>query len=289
MGGTGEDAGRLGPVASDPEAHAEVVGQADDEVELIRGDSGLRGGVGGRGGGVARDSARPRRLAVHLEPAPHGRKRRDELLGEGVGVGLAAAAPRPVEALVVGLAVAERQVGELVGEGEALQRDRPLKAVDEDEGTDGGGGRAVRGRADRLRGPSGTVDPGRRDQGAGAVRRVGVEAGVDDVHARSFDQGHEIGQRSLVADTELVAPEARQADRVAVHGVGQRGEWRRAREAGQVRFRVRAGEGLDLEGVAHDRGEQRRLEGARPRVAARHGIRCEPPGKASGARPVRVE
>ena len=64
---------------------------------------------------------------------PHGGERRHELLGEGVGLDLAAAASRPVDALVVGLAVAEREMRELVRQGEALQRDRPAEAVDEDE------------------------------------------------------------------------------------------------------------------------------------------------------------
>jgi hypothetical protein len=117
-------------------------------------------------------------------------ERRDELLGEGVGVGLVAAASRPVDALVVGLAVAKRQVGQLVSKGEALQRDRALKAVDEDEGADGGGcgGPGVGGvDGSPAAGRGRAAGSRRRDQRAGAVGRVGVEAGVDDIDASRLE------------------------------------------------------------------------------------------------------
>ena len=100
--------------------------------------------------------------------------------------------------------------------------------------------------------------------------RVAIEAGVDDVDACRLEQRHEIGQRSFVAGAELVAPEARQAYRVGVRGVGQSGKRRGTVEVGKVGFAVGAGQRLDVERVAHDLGEQRRLEAARPRAAARH-------------------
>ena len=93
---------------------------------------------------------------------------------------------------------------------------------------------------------------------------------MDDVDARRLEQRHEIGQRSFVAGAQLVAPEARQAHRVGVRGVGQGGERRGAFEVGVVGFAAGAGQRFDVEGVAHDLGEQRRLEAARPRAAARH-------------------
>ncbi len=96
---------------------------------------------------------------------------------------------------------------------------------------------------------------------------------MDYVHARRLDQRHQIGQRAVVADAEFVAPEPRQADRVGMHGVGQSGERRGASEVRQMRLGVRARKRLDLEGVPHDLGEQRRLESARPCAAARHSAR----------------
>ena len=108
---------------------------------------------------------------------------------------------------------------------------------------------------------------------------------MDYVHARRLEQRDEIGQRALVADAELVAPEARQAHRVGVHGVGQSGKGRRAlREGllrragracggGRARRRARSGlrQRLDLEGVADDLGEQRRFRGGRQHRQADRG------------------
>ena len=96
---------------------------------------------------------------------------------------------------------------------------------------------------------------------------------MDYVDARRLEQRHEVGQRAVIAHAQLVAPEPRQADRVGVHGVGQGGKGRRAAKPGRVWDHAGPGarERLDLEGVADHLGEQRRLEGARPRAAARHG------------------
>ena len=76
--------------------------------------------------------AEPARRRAALVPALHRAHRREQFLGEVVGGGLRRDVAAPLDALVDDVAVPEHEVGERVGEGEALQDDGAGR-VDEDE------------------------------------------------------------------------------------------------------------------------------------------------------------
>ena len=87
------------------------------------------------------------------------------------------------------------------------------------------------------------------------MRLVVLEARHDHLHAGRLEQHDEVGQRTALADAELVAPEAGETGRVAAAGeVGVEPD-----HAGRGGPQLGSRRG-DREPVARDFGEQRRLE-----------------------------